>query len=126
IIGAQQVLRGRRRVGLVTELMSIRSGQEQVSENACATHNHQKHDCGQACSLHAACPRNLWPRRSQAEFAKRVTSVTIIVRFTSRGKSRARAAFHASWPMPGRSHSASAGMAAVSARLTEIPASANT
>ena len=63
--------------------------------------------------------------RSDAEFVSCVTAATRIVRLTSTGRSRASAAFHASWPMPGKSHSTSIGMAAPKATPSETPARAS-
>ena len=55
----------------------------------------------------------------------KVTSVTRIVMLVSSGRSRARAACHASWPTPASPQSASTGIAAPTAMLTETPATAS-
>src|SRR5271165_2344494 len=107
------MLPGRRCVGLLPELMRIGCRRYEVCQQARGTNHKQKNNRCCARPLHASLVRKVLPIMSEAELATSVTKVTIMVKFTSNATSRPRAAFHANWPIPGMSHKASIGIAAV-------------
>src|ERR1700676_4839738 len=110
------MLSGRRTIRLLPKLVRIRRRRYDVRKQARDRDRQEKNDGCCACPLHASLTRKVLPIISEAELAASVTKVTIIVRFTSNATSRPRAAFHASWPIPGMSHRASMGIAAVNAK----------
>src|SRR5689334_18300837 len=82
----------------------------------------EQDDTDQPGRLHARALRG--PAHSDRALHVWVSAITTKVMATRSGRSRAVAAIQASCPMPGRSQSASMGMAAPKAMLTLTPASA--
>src|ERR1700693_5415201 len=101
----------RRGIRLVAKLVSIRRRRYEVRQQACGGNHQQKNNGRCPRPVHASLTEKVLPIISEAELAMSVTRVTIIVRFTSSATSQPNAAFHASCPIPGMSHSASMGIA---------------
>src|ERR1035437_8684925 len=113
------MLTGTIRIRYVKKLLRIRSRSHKVRKQASGRDHDQKEDGRDAKGLHASPARIGCATSSAAELARSVINVTIMVRFTSSSRSRLSAAFHASCPIPGRSHRTSTGIAAANAIQSE-------
>src|SRR3984957_20218013 len=121
VICAQPVLARWRSSGNLAILLSVACWSEPVRRQRNANYEQQYGACDLTPQLHDSCPRSMCPMTSALELASRVTIVTRIVMFISNGRSRAKAACHASCPTPANPQRASTGIAAPTAILTETP-----
>src|SRR5712692_917676 len=109
----------------IPELPGIVSGQKNSGEHHQYENRDQDGGGHFLQGLHCMLPAKVRPARSASELAASITRETTRVTLTMRGRSRLRAACHASWPIPGESQSASMGMAAPKEMLKDTPGSAS-
>src|SRR5439155_15590834 len=124
-IGPQQMLMRWYGIWGLSELDCVISGNDDAERNSAQNNGCEGPTRELLYTAQACCPRKISIARSDPVLAASVTTVTSTVTVTSRERSRPSAACQASWPIPDIPHSASTGIAAPRAMLTDTPANAS-